>query len=270
MVFSAVLDISPVEVGVSDQTVSLCYQVHGEKGKFYNLVSDDCLSINAHVSQPIAGVNSHVMDKITIRAIGSNGACYNISIVRENCEVTVNHPIFINSRFEEEGITVFNDRMIARDPNVVHISVPNCGRALVDVMNITCSEYKIRTSLAAMEVLELTTTRGISPIEAAQGLVGKLHLWKCDYHISLLLPTSLSLPPSLPLRPILGQIHAGSVTGPSSPTPPAIRQGHDDLPPDNSQEIQWIHQKELVSLCYLLPRRRQAGVSCHPGGICAV
>ena len=179
MVFSAVLDISPVEVGVSDQTVSLCYQVHGEEDKFYNLVSDDCVSINAHVTQPISGVNSHVMDKIGIRAIGNNGTCYNISINRESCAVAVNgEPIATNAQFEEEGVTVFNDRMIARNPNVIHISVPNCERALFDMINITCTEYNMRVSrreTEEVEVLELTTTRGISPIEAAQGLVGKVH-----------------------------------------------------------------------------------------------
>ena len=178
MVFSTVLDISPIEVGVNDKTVSLCYQVHGEKEKFYNLVSDDCLSVNAHVTQPVPGVKSHVIDKIGIRAIGNNATyCYDIGIARENCSVTVNgNPISVNEKFTEEGIEVFNDRMIARNPNVIRISVPNCGRALVDAIQITCTEYNMRisrTETVPVKVLELTTTRGISPIEAAHGVVGK-------------------------------------------------------------------------------------------------
>jgi uncharacterized protein YegL len=178
MVFSTVLDISPIEVGVNDKTVSLCYQVHGEEEKFYNLVSDDCLSVNAHVTQPVPGVKSHVIDKIGIRAIGNNATyCYDIGIARENCSVTVNgNPISVNEKFTEEGIEVFNDRMIARNPNVIRISVPNCGRALVDAIQITCTEYNMRisrTETVPVKVLELTTTRGISPIEAAHGLVGQ-------------------------------------------------------------------------------------------------
>ena len=175
MVFSVVLDVRPIEVSISDQTVSLCYQVHGEEDKFYNLVSDDCVSINAHVTQPISGVNSHVIDKIGIRAIGNNATyCYDIGIARENCAVTVNgHPVSLNEKFKAEGIEVFNDRLIARNPNVIRISVPNCGRALVDTINITCTEYQILNSPTPTEVLELQTMRGVSPIEAAQGLVGK-------------------------------------------------------------------------------------------------
>jgi hypothetical protein len=179
MVFSVVLDISPNELNVSDhKTVSLCYQVHGEEEKFYNLVTDDCLSVNAHVTQPVSGVKSHVIDKIGIRAIGNNATyCYDIGIARENCAVTVNgNPISVNEKFTAEGIEVFNDRMIARKPNVIRISVPNCGRALVDAMQITCTEYNMRvsrTETEPVEVLELTTTRGISPIEAAHGLVGQ-------------------------------------------------------------------------------------------------
>ena len=182
MVFSVVLDISPAEVGVREQTVSLCYQVHGEENNFYNLVSDDCVSVNAHVTQPIPEVNSHVIDKIGVRAIGTNGSCYEILIARENCAVSVNgDPIAINTLFEEEGIRIFNDRRIFREPNVIQVSVPNCGRVLVDMMNVTCTEYRIHGSEEESEVLEFTTTRGISSIEAAQGLVGKCEIFSLSH-----------------------------------------------------------------------------------------
>ena len=188
MVLSVVLDITLAEVNVSDETVSLCYQVHGEQDKFYNLVSDDCLSVNAHVTQPNPDVNAHVIDKIGIRAVGDNATyCYDIGIARSNCTVTVNgDPVLLNDKFSAKEIEVFNSKVSPRDPNVVHISVPNCGRALVDMINVTCTEYKIRESATPTEVLEITTTRGISPIEAAQGLVGKLWWKLCVINNSLL------------------------------------------------------------------------------------
>ena len=74
MVFSTVLDMRFIKLNVSEPTVSLCYQVHGQEEHFYNLI---CVSVNAHVSQPTSEVDSHVMDAIGIRAIGSNGTCYN-------------------------------------------------------------------------------------------------------------------------------------------------------------------------------------------------
>ena len=184
MVFSVVLDISPVEVGVTEQTVALCYQVHGEDGKFYNLVSDECVSVNAHVTRPFPEINSHVIDEISVRATGTNGSCYDILVSRENCSVSVNREsIPINTYFEEENVSLHNDRLIARRPNVIRISVPNCGRALVDTISIKCTEYTIRDAPAPTEVLEFTATRGLSPIEAAHGLVGmSLHKTLTNTH----------------------------------------------------------------------------------------
>ena len=176
MVMSVVLDIRPIEVGVSKPTVSLCYQVHGQEGRFYNLISDICVTVNAHISQPYLDVDSHVIDKIGIRAVGSNGTCYNIMIDRENCAVSVNNQSLpINSHFEEEDIVVFNDRRILRNPNVIHVSVPNCGRPLVDAMYFTCTNYHIRHFSVPTDVLEFTTKRGLSPIDAAHGIIGRFN-----------------------------------------------------------------------------------------------
>ena len=185
MVFSTVLDMRFIKLNVSEPTVSLCYQVHGQEEHFYNLISDYCVSVNAHVSQPKTEIDSHVIDKIGIRAIGSNGTCYNIAIIRENCAVSINNQsLEINSKFEEESVIVHNDRTIARNPNVIHVSVPNCGRPLVNTMHIMCTHYHIRHSATPTEVLEFTTIRGLSPIDAAHGLLGELyilHSYSCIY-----------------------------------------------------------------------------------------
>ena len=187
MVMSVALQLRPIELGISAQTVSLCYQVHGEDGKLYNLISDDCISVNAHITKPISGDDFHVMNKIGIRAIGINGTCSDITIERKNCAVSVNrHPLSINTYFEKDGVKVFHNKLIAREPNVIHISVPNCGRTLVDVINITCTEYTMRNSLTPTEVLELTTTRGLYPIVAAEGLLGMQDL-TFDAFITLIL-----------------------------------------------------------------------------------
>ena len=135
MVMSVVLDISPHELGVTSKTLSLCYQVHGEEGKFYNLLSDKCVSVNAHISQPVVDVDSHVMDAIDIHAAGSNGTCFDVTIKRKNCAVYVNGQFVpVNTRFEEEDVIVYNDGSIARNPTIVHVTVPNCGIPTLDSM----------------------------------------------------------------------------------------------------------------------------------------
>lgn len=173
MVMSVVLDVSPHELGVTSETVSVCYQVHGDDDKFYNLLSDSCISVNAHVTRPVPTVDVHVMDAIGIYATGSNGSCFGIAIKRENCGVYVNRQFIpVNTRFEEEDIIVYNDKRIARNPTVVHVTVPNCGKPTVHSIHITCDHYNIRGSPTPTEVLEFKIVRGVSPFQSVHGLIG--------------------------------------------------------------------------------------------------
>ena len=177
MVMTVALDIRPYELGVTEsKTVSLCYQVHGEPGKAYNLLSDECLSVNAHLGQPDINIDANIIDIITIRTTGSNGTCYDIVVMRPNCAVYVNNQMIpLNNFFEEEHVFVFNKKKFARKPTVVKVKVPNCGQHIVDHMLITCTDYHIQHSTTATEVLEFKTVRGMSPTQPVQGLIGRLY-----------------------------------------------------------------------------------------------
>ena len=267
MVFSVVLDISPVEVGVTEQTVALCYQVHGEDGKFYNLVSDECVSVNAHVTRPFPEINSHVIDEISVRATGTNGSCYDILVSRENCSVSVNREsIPINTYFKEGNVSLHNDRRIARLPNVIRISVPNCGRALVDTISIKCTEYAIRDAPAPTEVLEFTATRGLSPIEAAHGLVGmSLHKTLTNTHTHThththTLTHTHTHTHTHTLRSVLGQVYAGPIPAPSLSPSRTLRQSHDDLPRNDTKTVQRVCEEGVVSQGHVFLCWGQAGL----------
>ena len=171
MVMSVPLDINPSEVGVSTNTLSLCYQVHGEEGKFYNLLSDDCVSVNAHVNQPYADINIHIIDKIGIRAVGNNGTCYDISIERENCAVSINNQsLQTNNHFQEEGIEVVSESLT--EIPTIRISVPNCEKPTIDYMFISCTEYTIRDTSSPTDILQFGSTRGKSQVQPPHGLIG--------------------------------------------------------------------------------------------------
>lgn len=167
MVMTVPLDINPLQIGVSANTLSLCYQVHGEEDKFYNLLSDDCVSVNAHVSQPYA--DRHIIDKIGIRAVGNNETCYDISIERQNCAVSINNQsLQINTRFQEEGIKVFIESLM--EIPTIHVSVPNCGKPTIDHMFISCTEYTVRDT--PIDILQFGSTRGKSQVQPPHGLIG--------------------------------------------------------------------------------------------------
>ena len=48
--------------------ISLCYGVLGEANKFFNFVSDSCVSVNSHYSRP--GINNPYIDVNIVDAIG--------------------------------------------------------------------------------------------------------------------------------------------------------------------------------------------------------
>ena len=72
--------------------VSLCYEVHGEAEKHFNLVSDSCVSVNSHYSRAVTNPNItlNIVDAIGVRAVANDGTCVNISVGLNGCEVTVN------------------------------------------------------------------------------------------------------------------------------------------------------------------------------------
>ena len=175
MVMSVPLEVNPSDVCVSASSLSLCYQVHGRAGKFYNLLSDNCVSVNAHVSRPFSEVEAHVIDQIGITTIGNNGTCYYIEIERQGCSVKVNNQdISVNTQFEEDGIVVFYDRRIVRNPPVIYVTFPNCGRPTVDYFFISCTEYHIRGTPTPAEILQFGSSREKSLIRPPHGLIGKL------------------------------------------------------------------------------------------------
>ena len=192
------LDINPLQIGASANVLSLCYQVHGEEDKLYNLLSDDCVSVNAHVSQPYT--DRHIIDKIGIRAVGNNGTCYDISIERENCAVSINNQSLpTNNHFQEEGIEVLSESL-AEIPTI-RISVPNCGKPTIDHMFISCTQYTIHDT--PTDILQFGSTRGKSQVQPPHGLIGTsirstnvLPIYLCMYFFSL-----------LHIRPVLGSIY---------------------------------------------------------------
>ena len=170
MVMSVPLDIDPSLLGLTANTLSLCYQIHGKAEKYFNLLSDQCVSVNAHVIQPHSDIDSNVMDQIGVRAIGNNGSCYNIMMNHHDCSVHINgQQLSDNTDFQEEDIVVKQYATSIGQPQSVQISVPNCDSGSIDIF-ISCTYYNIQNM--ATEILQFGSTRGEVLAEPPHGLIG--------------------------------------------------------------------------------------------------
>ena len=146
----------------------MCYEVQGQSDTFFNLISDNCVSVNAHyVAAEEPGEN-------VIKAIGVVGTdrantCHYVNVsVTENgtCEAMVDGEELFNNSSDMTGIVVKHRNELVR------IDVPNCGSEHL-VMWVHCQKLLVRTMPQTM--IKFTINRGLCQRPSAHGLIGKLH-----------------------------------------------------------------------------------------------
>ena len=152
-----------------DEQVSLCYEVHGQADRNFNLVSDACVSVNAHyINVTARGEDEiNIINRIGVRAVDDINQCHNIRAERDGCRAFVDG-VEINTTYRMAGISV------RRYPNRVRIAVPNC----VDhdlVMWVFCQsgtfEYNDMTFQAPM--IRFVIARGFNLQETSHGILGE-------------------------------------------------------------------------------------------------
>ena len=145
---------------------ALCYEIHGEARKHFNLLSDKCVSVSAaysSMSDPTAG---NIISAIGIRASDDTNSCVNIDIVQDSntgiCVTTVGgQALSVGGEINVNGIYV-KQRMMSR----VRVSVPNCDKIPL-VMWITCQN--INNEL----MMRFDISRGVNLRPSSHGLLGK-------------------------------------------------------------------------------------------------
>ena len=155
-----------------DVIASLCYEVHGEASKFFNLVSDSCVSINSHYSRALnnPNIDLNIVDAIGVQAVSNNGTCVNIYVGLEGCDVTVNGAAITDRIYRSNGITI---RVY---PNRVRISVPNCAdQDLVMWVFCTCggTEDPVTWEYFSFKFIRFVVMRGLNLAEQSHGLIGE-------------------------------------------------------------------------------------------------
>ena len=154
----------------------MCYEVQGQSDTFFNLISDNCVSVNAHyVAAEEPGEN-------VIKAIGVVGTdrasrCHYVIVsVTGNgiCEAMVDGEQLVNNSADMYGLAVKHRNKLVR------IDAPNCGlRSHHLVMWVHCQKLMVRNVPQTM--IKFMINRGLYQRPSAHGLIGKLDTMKYNY-----------------------------------------------------------------------------------------
>ena len=179
--------IYQANVSIQDQLgenkLSLCYEIHGEAGSYFNLVSDGCTSVNARYAQARPGIDLNIIDRIAVRAVPDGGGdCPNIAVTLSDgmCAATVlvsDFGIILRpgDTYDVGGINV------RAYPNRVRISVPNCADRRL-VMWIFCLngtlEDPVTWEMFDVSMIRFVIARGFNLAESSHGLIGMFLILK--------------------------------------------------------------------------------------------
>lgn len=151
---------------------ALCFEIHGERDQYFNLVSDNCVSVNAHYVA--MNENFNVMDEIGIRAVDQDLVCHNIAVHVDTCSATVDGQK-LSGNYRSAGIFIRNEYS-----NRVRVSVPNCNTSHL-VMYIICQQnLTVKDPWGGPDfkasMLKFVIARGINLNENSHGWLGKFYL----------------------------------------------------------------------------------------------
>ena len=153
----------------------LCYEVHGKSDQWFNLITDDCISVNMHYASLSAELN--IMDAVAVRAVDGADMCINIRVDAAECSAMVGSiNLDLMSSFALNGI------IVRRYLNRVRISVPNC-QDLTLVMWVICENNtfnSLDSSMSALtnKMLKFVVMRGLNfGHTRAHGLLGEFSVF---------------------------------------------------------------------------------------------
>ena len=144
--------------------LSLCYEVHGRANAVFNLISDVCVSVNAHYTPMIEASKGNVINQIGILAEDNNGQCQSIEVNLTGCAASVNGVGVTN--YDQDGIHVIRRSQSQTFPRV-RVSVPNCNNHEV-VMWVVCEQRQ------GQSMIKFVVARGHNLSPTSHGLIGEL------------------------------------------------------------------------------------------------
>lgn len=165
----SITSMGGLNLKLNGKTPALCFEVHGEQNQYFNLVSDDCVSVNARYVRLDQYFN--IIDQVAVRAVDSAERCRNIAVDLVTCLPTVDG-VQLTSNFRENKVYVRIYRAHVR------ISVPNCNGTSHLVMNVICQRNltlldPFTGAKSRVDMIKFVISRGINLNDNSHGLLGK-------------------------------------------------------------------------------------------------
>ena len=151
-----------------------CSQECSQADEYFNLVSDSCVSVNAHYIRAHPLLPYNIIDEITVRSVGLDGICRNTAVTVNGCQASLDG-MLLNGTYSSAGITIRTYQ------NRIRISAPNC-QDLDLVMWVLCEQNTLRVGFPALgdpdiavavNMLHFVIARGYNIRETAHGLLGE-------------------------------------------------------------------------------------------------
>ena len=160
--------------GMDTTTTSLCYQVHGESGKYYNLISDECMQMNALYQAFKNFENENFIKEIGLLIKNSEDNCTEISLRANLCSPVIDGIPF-NESYDEDEITIINT-----GKRRFEITVPNCKATEADDIKFEIACHKTK----GQKVIQFNIERGGGIKPGAHGIVGKIYMHSLSSQLS--------------------------------------------------------------------------------------
>ena len=147
----------------------MCYEVHGKNDTYFNLISDNCTSVNAFYV-PAKEPQENVIKVIGVVATDDYDVCHYIRVEVDEgrCVVHIDGQELLNNGTMIDGVNVKHKN------SLVQIGVPNCespDKRLV--MWIHCQKLLIGNN--EQSLIKYIINRGLRDRTNAHGLIGELY-----------------------------------------------------------------------------------------------
>ena len=153
----------------------MCYHVAGQRNRYFNLISDNCVSVNAHFG---TDYGSNEIKAIGVVATDRSNTCHYIQVEVNYagiCVAQVDGQALITNGTEIMGVSVHHERCLVR------INVPNCSPPKQQlVMWIYCQRALVNNSPQTM--IKYIINRDLQQRPTAHGLIGEFY-YSCMHEV---------------------------------------------------------------------------------------
>ena len=144
------------------EVTSLCYEIHGRAGQIFNLISDDCVQVNANYSAMDIPANGNIISQIGVLAYDTAGGCIEILVDVSDCIPVVNGVPYNDTVYDMNGVTARRRNGRAR------ITVPNCDNRTFDNLAF----WVVCQNIGGQRMIKFQVLRGSALLPNSHGLIG--------------------------------------------------------------------------------------------------